>query len=237
MGGIPTNVFGEVLNPTDQDTEAVCPGLMAVGEAACVSVHGANRLGTNSLLDLVVFGRAVAHRAKDILTPGASHKPLAKDAADAAISRLDRVRNANGSMPTSEIRLNMQRTMQNEAAVFRTSESLKEGVDKIYQVAESLPELKISDRSLIWNSDLIEALELENLMECAKTTMVSAEARHESRGAHAHEDYPKRDDENWMKHTLAWVEQNGKVSLGYRPVHTYTLSNEVSYIEPEERVY
>jgi succinate dehydrogenase / fumarate reductase flavoprotein subunit len=237
MGGIPTNVHGEVINPTEQNPEAVCPGLMAVGEAACVSVHGANRLGTNSLLDLVVFGRAAALHAQKIVTPGASHKPLAKDAADLALSRLDKARNASGSMRTSEIRLNMQRTMQNEAAVFRTSESLAEGVRKIYEVADSLPELSISDRSLIWNSDLVEALELDNLMECAKVTMVSAEARHESRGAHAHEDYPTRDDENWMKHTLAWVDQKGKVSLGYRNVHTYTLTDEISYIEPQERIY
>jgi succinate dehydrogenase / fumarate reductase flavoprotein subunit len=237
MGGIPTNVHGEVIRPTDSNPDAVCPGLMAVGEAACVSVHGANRLGTNSLLDLVVFGRAAAHRAREILKPGEPHRPPAKGAADVALARLDRVRNANGSMRTSEIRLNMQRTMQNDAAVFRTSDSLKEGVAKIYQVAESLPELRISDRSLIWNSDLVEALELENLMECAKTTMVSAEARKESRGAHAREDYPKRDDANWMKHTLAWVDTKGKVTLGYRPVHTYTLSNEISYIEPEERIY
>jgi len=237
MGGIPTNVHGEVINPTEQNPEAVCPGLMAVGEAACVSVHGANRLGTNSLLDLVVFGRAAALHAQKIVTPGASHKPLAKDAVDLALSRLDKARNASGSMRTSEIRLNMQRTMQNEAAVFRTSESLAEGVRKIYEVADSLPELSISDRSLIWNSDLVEALELDNLMECAKVTMVSAEARHESRGAHAHEDYPTRDDENWMKHTLAWVDQKGKVSLGYRNVHTYTLTDEISYIEPQERIY
>ena len=237
MGGIPTNVHGEVINPTEHNPEAVCPGLMAVGEAACVSVHGAHRLGTNSLLDLVVFGRAAALHAQKIVTPGASHKPLAKDAVDLALSRLDKARNASGSMRTSEIRLNMQRTMQNEAAVFRTSESLAEGVRKIYEVADSLPELSISDRSLIWNSDLVEALELDNLMECAKVTMVSAEARHESRGAHAHEDYPTRDDENWMKHTLAWVDQKGKVSLGYRNVHTYTLTDEISYIEPQERIY
>jgi len=215
----------------------VCPGLMAVGEAACVSVHGANRLGTNSLLDLVVFGRAAAIHTKGILQPGENHKPLPKNATDFALSRFDGIRNANGSMRTSEIRLNMQRTMQNEAAVFRTNESLSEGVRKIYDVDESMPELHISDRSLIWNSDLVEALELENLMACAKTTMVSAEARHESRGAHAHEDFPKRDDENWMKHTLSWVSEKGKVKLGYRPVHTYTLSNEVSYIKPEERIY
>ena len=210
---------------------------MAVGEAACVSVHGANRLGTNSLLDLVVFGRAAALHTQKIIKPGENHKPLPKNATDFALSRFDRVRNANGTMRTSEIRLNMQRTMQNEAAVFRTTESLSEGVRKIYEVADSLPELHVSDRSLIWNSDLVEALELENLMECAKTTLVSAEARHESRGAHAHEDFPKRDDENWMKHTLSWVDQQGKVTLGYRPVHTYTLSDEVSYIEPQERIY
>ncbi|WP_096703217.1 succinate dehydrogenase flavoprotein subunit [Magnetospirillum sp. 15-1] len=236
MGGIPTNVYGEVLRPTAENPDATVEGLMAIGEAACVSVHGANRLGTNSLLDIVVFGRACALRAAETMKPGTAHKPLPKDGSDLALSRFDRLRNANGSMHTSEIRLAMQKTMQMDAAVFRTSKSLAEGCAKMEQVASTLPQLKINDRSTVWNSDLVEALELENLMDCALATIVSAEARHESRGAHAHEDYPDRDDVNWQKHSLAWVE-NGKVKLDYRPVHTYTLTDEVEYIKPQKRVY
>ena len=237
MGGIPTNIHAEALRSTEGDADAVCPGLMAIGEAASVSVHGANRLGTNSLLDLIVFGRAAANRAAEIIKAGANHKRLADDACDFALSRLDRLRHASGSLKTSEIRLNMQRIMQNNAAVFRTQDVLEEGCKLIAQSAASLADIRVNDRSMIWNSDLVEALELENLMANSVTSMVSAEARKESRGAHAREDFSTRDDVNWMKHTLAWMEEGGGVRLAYRPVHTYTLTDEVEYIEPEERVY
>ena len=237
MGGIPTNHLGEVLRPTAEDPDAVCPGLMAIGEAACVSVHGANRLGANSLLDIVVFGRAAALRAAEIVETGALHKPLPADTADASLARFDRLRNASGSRRTSEIRRDMQRTMQDNAAVFRTREVLDEGGERISRVAASLADIRISDRSMIWNSDLVETLELENLMACALTTLYSALARTESRGAHAREDHPDRDDENWLKHTLAWVDGANAVKLTYRPVHTYTLTDAVAYIEPQARVY
>ena len=237
MGGIPTNLHGEVLRPTKDDPDAVCPGLMAIGEAACVSVHGANRLGTNSLLDIIVFGRAAALRAVELLEPGAKVKPADDNSSDQAIARLDGLRHADGNRSTAEIRLEMQRVMQNNAAVFRTSEILTEGCQLIDDVAQSLSDIKVLDRSLIWNSDLAESLELENLMICSKATLYSAEARKESRGAQAHEDYPDRDDENWMKHTLAWVDDESKVSLDYRPVHTYTLTDEVEYVVPKPRVY
>ena len=237
MGGVPTNYHGEALRPTDGDPDAVCPGLMAVGECGCASVHGANRLGTNSLLDLVVFGRAAALRAAEKIKPGSPHPPLPKNGAELALSRLDRLRHAKGDRRTSEIRLDMQKTMQSNAAVFRTQEVLEAGCRKIDQVWDSVADIQVSDRSLIWNSDLVEALELENLLICAKASLYSAEARKESRGAHARDDCPERDDVTWMKHSLAKVDERGQVMLSYRPVHTYTLTNEAEYIEPKARVY
>jgi succinate dehydrogenase / fumarate reductase flavoprotein subunit len=237
MGGIPTNYRTEVLRPTASDPDAVVPGLMAVGEAACVSVHGANRLGTNSLLDLVVFGRAAAYRAAEILRPGASQAPLPAKAGDASLDRMDRARHASGGTKVAELRLELQRTMQAHAAVFRNSESLTKGVARMQQVWAGLADMSVADRSMIWNSDLMEALELHNLMGNAMTTMVGAEARHESRGAQAHDDFPDRDDHDWMKHTLAWCDESGAVRLGYRPVKMQTLTNEVSVFPPRKRVY
>jgi succinate dehydrogenase / fumarate reductase flavoprotein subunit len=237
MGGIPTNYHTEVLRPTAEDPNAIVPGLMAVGEAACVSVHGANRLGTNSLLDLVVFGRAAALRAAAILTPGATQKPLPADAGEACIARFDKVRNAKGSIKVADLRDQMQRTMQGHAAVFRNSKSLTEGVTKMQALWKKLEDIQVSDRSLIWNSDLVEALELDNLMRNAMATIVGAEARKESRGAQAHDDFPDRDDAEWMKHTVAYCDDNGDVKLEYRPVKMETLTNEVSVFPPKKRVY
>ena len=237
MGGIPTNYRTEVLRPTANDPDAIVPGLMAVGEAACVSVHGANRLGTNSLLDLVVFGRAAAHRAAEIVKPSASQMPLPADAGEKTLDRFDRMRNAKGGTRTSALRLELQKAMQQHAAVFRSSDSLKQGVTKMKTLWNGMRDISVSDRSLIWNSDLVEALELDNLMGNAMTTMVGAEARQESRGAHAHDDFPDRDDEHWMKHTLAWCHEDGTVDLGYRPVRMQTLTNEVSVFPPKKRVY
>ncbi|MDJ0749273.1 MAG: succinate dehydrogenase flavoprotein subunit [Woeseiaceae bacterium] len=237
MGGIPANYFGQVVTKEGDDAEKVVPGLMAVGEAACVSVHGANRLGSNSLLDLVVFGRAAAHFCEDTMEPGARHKPLAADAGQNSVERLDRLRNANGSRSTAEIRLEMQKIMQSHAAVFRTGEVLDEGVDLLRETYASFDDVKVTDRSLVWNTDLVETLELENLLLNATATIESAANRLESRGAHAREDYPDRDDENWMKHTLAWISGPGDVRIDYRPVHEQTLTDEVDYVAPKARVY
>src|SRR5579885_3600097 len=238
MGGIATNYHGEAVTLKNGDPDAVIPGLMALGEAGCVSVHGANRLGSNSLIDLVVFGRAAAMRCAEILTPGEKQAPLPADSADKALERLDRLRYASGGTPTAQLRLKMQRVMQSNCAVFRTGEVLEEGAKLIHEVYEGLPDLRVSDRSLFWNSDLVETLELDNLIRQAVVTMESAKNRTESRGAHAREDYPERDDQNWMKHSLAWLDhKTGKVTIDYRPVHTYTLTNDVAYIEPQKRVY
>jgi succinate dehydrogenase / fumarate reductase flavoprotein subunit len=236
MGGIPTNIHAEVLDPTADDPERTAPGLMAVGEAACVSVHGATRLGTNSLLDLVVFGRAAAQRACEIVKAGAPQRELPAAAGDAAIARFDRVRNAAGRLKTGEIRRSMQRAMQDHCAVFRTASVLEDGLRKMADVAHSLGDLAVADRSLIWNTDLVEALELDNLLGQAAVVMHSALYRTESRGAHAREDYPQRDDRNWLKHTLAWSDGD-KIRLGDRPVHLHTVSNEVQAFPPAERVY
>jgi succinate dehydrogenase / fumarate reductase flavoprotein subunit len=237
MGGVPTNHRTEVLRPTPDDPDATVPGLMAVGEGACVSVHGANRLGCNSLLDIVVFGRAAAVRVSETIKAGASQPSLPPRAGESSLDRFDKVRHAKGGTRVADLRLDMQRTMQRHAAVFRNSKTLTEGVQKMHQVWAGMSDMSVSDRSLIWNSDLMEALELHNLMGNAMTTMVGAEARHESRGAHAHDDYPERDDANWMKHTLAWCDQQGEVRLDYRPVKMRTLTNEVSVIPPKKRVY
>jgi len=235
MGGIPTNFWGEVLNPTKKNPDATFPGLMAVGEAGCASVHGANRLGSNSLIDLVVFGRAAAMRAAEVIDRTSEIPAINEAAVDKIMDRFDRLRNADGSQPTAQLREKMQRAMQEDAAVFRTSDSLKQGCERISRVWGELKEIKVHDRSLIWNSDLVETLELENLMANAIATVYSAEARKESRGAHAHEDFPNRDDANWRKHTLAWVSPDGKVKLDYRGVHTETsLAYEDGGIDPRK---
>ena len=237
MGGIPTNVHTEVLNPTPENPNRVVKGLMAIGEAACVSVHGANRLGSNSLLDLVVFGRAAAIRAAETVTPGQKHKVLPKDNADKALTRFDRYRNASGGTSTAKLRGEMQRVMQNHAAVFRTGETLAEGCDLVQQAFAKLSDIGVSDRSLIFNTDLVETLELDNLLYQCVPTIEGAKNREESRGAQAREDFPDRDDVNWMKHTLAWVDENGHATLGYRPVTLNTLTDEVEAVPPKARVY
>ncbi|BAQ47765.1 succinate dehydrogenase flavoprotein subunit [Methylobacterium aquaticum] len=238
MGGIPTNFHGEVLTLKNGNPDHVVPGLMAIGEAACVSVHGANRLGSNSLIDLVVFGRAAGLRCAETVEKGGRLPELPKDSADKALSRLDRFRYANGGTPTAELRLEMQKTMQNNCAVFRTGEVLEEGRGLINKVWAGTDDVKITDRSLVWNTDLLETLEYDNLIGQAVVTMESAANRTESRGAHAREDFPDRDDKQWMKHTLAWLDPDArKVAIDYRPVHTYTMSNDIAYIEPKARVY
>ena len=241
MGGIPCNYHGEVVTLKDGNPDAVVPGLFAVGEAACVSVHGANRLGSNSLIDLVVFGRATGHRIAEIVKPGSSHKALPADSADLALTRLDHFRNAKGSTPTAKIRLEMQRTMQKHAAVFRDEALMSEGVTKLQHVYKTMEDVQVTDRSLIWNTDLIETLELDNLISQASCTIEGALNRKESRGAHMHEDFPDRDDVNWMKHSISWFDgwggKGGKVTLDTRPVHEYTLTDEVEYIKPKARVY
>jgi succinate dehydrogenase / fumarate reductase flavoprotein subunit len=238
MGGIPTNFHGEVIIKKDGDPDAVVPDLLAIGEAACVSVHGANRLGSNSLIDLVVFGRAAGLRAAELATAGAKQAELPAGSADQALSRLDRFRHAKGEFSTAELRLRMQKVMQSHCSVYRTGPTLEEGSKLIHEVWAARDQISVTDRSLIWNSDLIETLEFDNLIVQAVVTMDGASRRTESRGAHAREDFPARDDVNWMKHTLASIDADARtVSIDYRPVHSFTMTNEIPSIEPKARVY
>jgi succinate dehydrogenase / fumarate reductase, flavoprotein subunit len=237
MGGIPCNFHGEVVTRSNGGSDTVVPGLMAVGEAACVSVHGANRLGSNSLLDLVVFGREAARQCARSVKPGTPHRAFKADSSDAALARLDKFRHAKGSRRTADIRLDMQRVMQSDAAVFRTGETLSDGKRKLAAVFDSFSDVQVTDRSMVWNTDLIETLELDNLLGQAVATMHSAENRKESRGAQAREDFPNRDDENWMKHTLCWVDAQGATTFDYRSVHLNTLTDDVESVPPKARTY
>ena len=237
MGGVPTNHHGEVISHNELGEEYVVPGIMAVGEGACVSVHGANRLGSNSLIDLVIFGRAAARRCGELIEPGSSSRPLAASAGEEAVARIDRLRHADGSLPTARIRLDMQRTMQDHAAVFRTAESLEEGIEKLDQVFASFADVRVADRGMIWNTDLVETIELENLLLQAMGTIKSALNRTESRGAQAREDYPERDDENWLKHTLAWVDERGAVRFDYRSVQLDPMTEDVESVALKARTY